>query len=602
MLTIQNVHKAFGSQIIFNGADLQMNSGDRFALMGPNGAGKSTLFRMLLGEVEPDEGEIVVRRDLRFGHLPQETASFHGRSVLEEALGSPEEHPDGHVDERAAAGAKKILMGLGFRTADFARPVEELSGGWRMRVAIARLLVEDPDVLLLDEPTNHLDLESLLWFQSYLQRWRGSLLVISHDRAFVNAVVGSIVELRDQQLRRYPGDYEHFLEMRRQEEEKLVAAYNRQQKEIEEYETFIARFRAQASKAPQVQSRIKMLEKMERIELPAELKKVKIRFPQPGRTGVRTLVLKDIHKSYGEVKVYQGLDFELERGQKMAFVGHNGAGKSTLLKLLAGVVPFESGERLPGLNVEVGYYAQHRVEMLNSDRTVLEEAQDTRRMNPDLFVRTVLGTFLFRGDSVYKKVRVLSGGEKSRLALVKLLLDPPNVLLLDEPTTHLDMASVEALTDALKEFEGTLCFISHDLFFVNSLADHVVHVERGKVTVYPGNYEYFQRRQAQKESEAEQEAAPPPARPSLEDVPAVSAVAPAAAEPGPSPEDRRAGKKARRKIKARIADLEDELSGLNGELASHFVKSDYKKLMALDEAIKRAEQELADRRKDLEGL
>jgi ATP-binding cassette, subfamily F, member 3 len=602
MLTIQNVHKAFGSQIIFNGADLQMNSGDRFALMGPNGAGKSTLFRMLLGEVEPDEGEIVVRRDLRFGHLPQETASFHGRSVLEETLGSPETHPDGHIDERAAAGAKKILMGLGFRTADFARPVEELSGGWRMRVAIARLLMEDPDVLLLDEPTNHLDLESLLWFQSYLQRWRGSLLVISHDRAFVNAVVGSIVELRDQQLRRYPGDYEHFLEMRRQEEEKLVAAYNRQQKEIEEYETFIARFRAQASKAPQVQSRIKMLEKMERIELPAELKKVKIRFPQPGRTGVRTLVLKDIHKSYGEVKVYQGLDFELERGQKMAFVGHNGAGKSTLLKLLAGVVPFESGERLPGLNVEVGYYAQHRVEMLNSDRTVLEEAQDTRRMNPDLFVRTVLGTFLFRGDSVYKKVRVLSGGEKSRLALVKLLLDPPNVLLLDEPTTHLDMASVEALTDALKEFEGTLCFISHDLFFVNSLADHVVHVERGKVTVYPGNYEYFQRRQAQKESEGEQEAAPPPARPSLEDAPTVSAVAPAAAEPGPSPEDRRAGKKARRKIKARIADLEDELSGLNGELASHFVKSDYKKLMALDEAIKRAEQELADRRRELEGL
>jgi ATP-binding cassette, subfamily F, member 3 len=329
---------------------------------------------------------------------------------------------------------------------------------------------------------------------------------------------------------------------------------------------------------------------------------VKIRFPQPGRTGVRTLVLKDIHKSYGEVKVYQGLDFELERGQKMAFVGHNGAGKSTLLKLLAGVVPFESGERLPGLNVEVGYYAQHRVEMLNSDRTVLEEAQDTRRMNPDLFVRTVLGTFLFRGDSVYKKVRVLSGGEKSRLALVKLLLDPPNVLLLDEPTTHLDMASVEALTDALKEFEGTLCFISHDLFFVNSLADHVVHVERGKVTVYPGNYEYFQRRQAQKESEGEQEAAPPPARPSLEDAPTVSAVAPAAAEPGPSPEDRRAGKKARRKIKARIADLEDELSGLNGELASHFVKSDYKKLMALDEAIKRAEQELADRRRELEGL
>jgi ATP-binding cassette, subfamily F, member 3 len=593
MLTIQNLHKAFGSQVIFDGATLQMNAGDRFALMGPNGAGKSTLFRMLLGDVEPDAGNIILRRDLRFGYLPQESAAFQGRSVLEETvapIGSP---ADDSLDERAAAGAKKILMGLGFRTTDFDRPVENLSGGWRMRVAIARLLVEDPDVLLLDEPTNHLDLESLLWFQSYLQKWRGSLLVISHDRAFVNAVVSGIVDLRDQKLYRYPGDYEHFLEVRRQEEEKLLAAYARQQKEIEEHETFIARFRAQASKAPQVQSRIKMLDKMERIELPPELKKVKIRFPQPARTGLRALWLKNAGKSYGPVTVYQNLDFELERGQKMAFVGHNGAGKSTLLKLLAGVVSPDTGERHVGLNVDVGYYAQHRVDMLDSDRTVLEEAQDTRRVNPDLFVRTVLGTFLFRGDAVYKKVRVLSGGEKSRLALVKLLLDPPNVLLLDEPTTHLDMASVEALIDALKDFEGTICFISHDLFFVNSLADHVVHVDAGKVTVYPGNYEYFERRQAQKSQEAEPLALARPAAP--------RAQAPAAAAPPalPAEEDRKLDKKLRRRLNAQIRGLEDELADLNSQLSSLFIKSDYKKLMELDEAIKRVEKELSEKRKQV---
>jgi ATP-binding cassette, subfamily F, member 3 len=597
MLTVKDVHKAFGAQVIFEGVSLQINEGDRIAIVGPNGAGKSTLFRVLLGEVEPDEGQVIARRGLRIGYLPQETAPFGDGAVVRGVAVFGREDL---VQHAAVAEAKKILMGVGFRVKDFERPVRELSGGWMMRVAIARLLLQKPDLLLLDEPTNHLDLESLLWFQDYLTALKGAILLISHDRAFLNAVARDILDLRRHQLHRYPGDYEQFLRMREQEEEQLLAAYKRQQKEIEDAEEFIARFRAQASKAPQVQSRIKMLEKMELIEIPPEIKKVRIRFPQPSRTGVRVLALKGASKSYGDVKVYDNLDFELERGQKTVFVGHNGAGKSTLLKLLAGVIPFDSGERALGLNVNVGYYSQHRVEMLHPERTVLEEANDTKRMNPDLFVRTVLGTFLFQGDSVFKKVGVLSGGEKSRLALVKLLLDPPNVLLLDEPTTHLDMVSVEALVGALQEFEGTVCFISHDLFFINSLADHVLHVEAGKVTLYPGNYEYFQRRQSQRSLEAETPAFTAPKR---EAAPTPMPAHP----PRTSPEDAQKARqeqkgrdKARRRLNAEIRELEEELADLNNQMASIFIKSDYQKLMLLDRSVKAVEKELSEKRTALE--
>ncbi len=607
MLTLRNVHKAFGTQVILEDASLQMNEGDRFALMGPNGAGKSTLFRMLLGQQEPDAGEIIIRSDLTIGHLPQENSDFLGGTVVEETVATVWDTLDDvrhSHDERRAAEAKKILMGLGFRVTDFDRPVENLSGGWRMRVAIARLLLQNPDVMLLDEPTNHLDIESLLWFQDYLQHWRGTILLISHDRAFVNAIVQGILDLRDHKIHRYPGDYDHFLAVREQEAEQLLAAYERQKKEIADMEEFISRFRASAAKAPQVQSRIKMLEKMERIEIPPEIKKVKIRFPQPSRTGARVLALKNASKSYGPVKVYENLDFELHRGQKVAFVGHNGAGKSTLLKVLAGVLPLDSGERVLGLNAEVGYFAQHRVEMLKSDRTVEQEANDTKRMNPDLFTRTVLGTFLFRGDSIYKKVSVLSGGEKSRLALVKLLLDPPNALFLDEPTTHLDMASVEALVQALKDYEGTLCFISHDLYFVNSLADHILHVEGGKVTLYPGNYEYFQRRIAQKaEEEAEGDSAPSAVAPKPTPSPAFPFQAkPSGADNNKAKENLKVRDKKRRQLNASIRELEDDLLKLTTKQASIFVQSDYQKLMELDESIKRVEKELAEAKQELAKL
>jgi ATP-binding cassette subfamily F protein 3 len=610
MLSVQNLHKAFGAHVIFDGASLQMNSGDRFAVMGPNGAGKSTLFKLILGQEQPDDGSVTVPRHVRVGYLPQETAELGGGSVLEESL-RPSSLVEGDDEPalptgdpgRLAAEAKKILMGLGFRVSDFDRPVSALSGGWRMRVAIARLLVEKPDLLLLDEPTNHLDLESLLWFQNYLQTWRGSLLIISHDRAFVNAVTKGILDLRRGQIHRYWGDYETFLGLRRQEEEQLLAAYNKQQREIESAREFIARFRAQAAKAPQVQSRIKWLEKQELIEIPPEVRTVKIKFPQPERTGLRVMSLKGVDKSYGTTVVYRGLDFELERGQRVALVGPNGAGKSTLMKVLAGAVPIDGGRRETGLNVKVGYYSQHRWEYLKSERTVLDEALDTPRLNPELMVRTVLGTFLFRDEAVHKKVGVLSGGEKSRLALVKFLLDPPNLLLLDEPTTHLDMASVEALVEALKAFEGTLVLISHDLYFVNALANHVVHVDAGRVSLYPGNHDDFLRLRA--------------ARTAAGDEPEVTGARPAAstaAAPNTdhgvksSAEDmqrwretERARTKRRKKANARLREIDEEVSDLTTRQSSVFIQSDYQKLMEIDAALKTLESERAALRAELDA-
>jgi ATP-binding cassette subfamily F protein 3 len=495
MITLRNVSKAFGDQILLDEVSLQINATDRFALVGPNGAGKSTLFKLIMGLEAPDDGEITLRTGMTFGYLPQETTDFLGKTVLEETLGEFQDGP-------SSARAKKILIGLGFKATDFERAVKELSGGWQMRVAIARLLLQEPDLLMLDEPTNHLDLESLLWFQDYLQNYRGAIFVISHDREFINGVVDRIVEVRDRKLNVYVGTFEDYLAQRKQEEENLIAAYKRQQKEIEELTDYINRFRAKASTASSVQSKIKYLDRMERIVIPEALQTVGFSFPQPARSGQNVLTIKDVRYSYdGKRWVYEGLDLTLERGQKIALVGPNGAGKSTLLKLLSGVILPQEGERKLGYNVECGYFSQHRAEMFRPGKTVLEEAINTKRNNTELAVRTVLGSFLFRGDMVFKKVEVLSGGEKSRLGLARLLLDPPNLLLLDEPTTHLDMASVDVLVEALKRFEGTICLISHDVYFLRELADHVIHVNQGKVTWYPGDYNYFLHKKAQEDSD-----------------------------------------------------------------------------------------------------
>jgi ATP-binding cassette, subfamily F, member 3 len=390
------------------------------------------------------------------------------------------------------ARAKKILNGLGFRERDFERAARELSGGWAMRAHLGRLLVQEPDLLLLDEPTNHLDLHSLLWFQNHLLSYPGAILMVSHDREFLNRLVGSIVELRYGQLNRYHGNYDDFVVQREANEANLLAAYNNQQREIARLMLFVDRFRAKNTKAAQAQSKLKQIERMDKIQAPlAEAGTIGFSFPQPRRSGQRVITLKDAHFAYGSNVVYDGMEFEVERGQRIVLVGPNGAGKSTLLKILGGVLQIQAGERELGHNVISGYYSQNRIEMLRMDRTVLEEALDTEQRVTEQFVRTLLGCFLFSGDAVDKPVKVLSGGEKSRLALVKLLINPPNFLLMDEPTTHLDMASIEALITALKQYEGTLVFISHDVYFIKALAGQVVHVEGGQLRKFAGDYNYY---------------------------------------------------------------------------------------------------------------
>jgi ATP-binding cassette subfamily F protein 3 len=446
------------------------------------------LFSIILGEQGPDEGKVTMERGISFGFLPQESAPAGDETVLELATMHAAEHSRWEVEPKA----RRILRGLAFRESDFDRPARALSGGWIMRAHLARLLVQQPDLLLLDEPTNHLDLESLLWFQEYLQGYPGAILMISHDREFLNALIGRVVEIAWQRLHVYAGNYDDYLREKEARAEQHRQAYENQQKEIAKLQDFADRFRAKASKAAQAQSKLKQIERMEKIEAPLEqAKTVAFRFPQPPRSGLRVMALRGVDFAYGDLVVYRGLDYEVERGQRTVLVGPNGAGKSTMLKLLAGMLEPQGGERVVGHNVRAGYFAQNRTEMLQPNRTVLAEAMDVENRQPEQFVRTLLGSFLFSGDDVLKPVAVLSGGEKSRLALCKLLLDPPNFLLLDEPTTHLDMASIEALIQALSGFEGTLVFISHDVHFIRKVATTVLHVSAGEVTPYAGDYQYY---------------------------------------------------------------------------------------------------------------
>src|SRR5205085_1618982 len=388
--------------------------------------------------------------------------------------------------------AKRVLAGLAFRETDFDRPARALSGGWIMRAHLARLLVMEPDLLLLDEPTNHLDLESLQWFQEYLKHYPGAIVMISHDREFLNQLVGSIVEISHSKLVRYRGNWDNYVEQKAAREEQQLAAYKNQQKEIASLQLFADRFRAKASKASQAQSKLKQIDRMEKIEAPVAREKTgPFRFPQPPRSGHRVITLKEVGHAYGEQVVYRDLNFEAERRQRKVLVGPKGAGKSTLLKLLAGVLPVQRGVRELGHNVKVGYFSQYRVDMLDPMQTVLETARDMPNPASEQVARTVLGSFLFRGDDVFKVTSVLSGGEKTRLALVKLLLDPPNLLLVDEPTTHLDIGSIDALVSALSQYHGTLIFISHDVYFIRAVAKTVLHINAGELTPYAGDYDYY---------------------------------------------------------------------------------------------------------------
>jgi ATP-binding cassette subfamily F protein 3 len=519
MLTIRNLKMTFGGRVLFEDASFAVNYGDRVALVGPNGAGKTTLFSIILKQLEPDAGEVARDEWTMVGHLPQEAEANGDETILDVATGRVDELPrlekrlhelekagdvsspeyleahakhDALNDAQVETKAKKMLRGLGFKDSDFTRRANEMSGGWIMRARLARLLVMEPDLLLLDEPTNHLDLLALLWLQNYLKNYSGAVLLISHDREFMDEVVTQVHEISERKLIAYTGDYGDYLRQREERYEQQLAAYKNQQKEIADLQAFADRFRAIPSKASQAQSKLKQIERLELIEKPmAPRKPFRFQIPPPPRGGQRAASLVGIHMAYGTNKVYAGLDLTIERGERTVLVGPNGAGKSTLLKILAGAVEFQKGERDLGHNAKIGYFSQHRAATLDPEKSVLDEVLAVAPEMREDEARAVLGSFMFRKDDIYKLTKVLSGGEKSRLNLVKFLVDPPNLLLMDEPTTHLDIHTVESLTLALERYEGTLVFISHDVHFIRHLATKVLHVNAGQVTPYVGGYDYF---------------------------------------------------------------------------------------------------------------
>jgi len=528
MITLNHIQKQFGSKVLFKDCSLQIGVRDRMGLVGPNGSGKTTLFKLILGEESIDDGEIRIAKGVKIGYLPQEVVAFTGNPVLDEVLKSlsgiislqdkmkileeelssmedPREQERlakeyGKLQERYTilggygleAEAKQILQGLGFKESDFNRATDELSGGWLMRIALAKILLQSPDLLLLDEPTNYLDLESLIWLENFLVNYPGAMVIVSHDRVFLNHLIDRIAEIETQKIDLYYGDYDHYLEEKEARRQTLEATYKTQQKKIEQTERFIERFRAKNTKSKQVQSRIKMLEKLERVELPKGKKKeIRFHFPAPKRSGHRVVEVKNLHKSYGDIKVYQGIDLTLFRGDKVVLIGPNGAGKSTLLKILAGVLDFEKGEMILGKDVTRAYFAQQQFDILHSENTVFEELLSIATDETQTELRTLLGTFLFSGEEVEKKVSVLSGGEKSRLVLTKMLLKPANFLLLDEPTSHLDIPSRNVLEMALNQFQGTICLITHDRHLINQIANKVMEIDRGTLHLFPGNYDYY---------------------------------------------------------------------------------------------------------------
>lgn len=527
MLNVTNISKSYGERVLFSGVTFNIGPRDRIAVIGPNGSGKTTLFEILVGNIIPDSGSIAMRKDIIIGYTKQELASFsaerlldhvahtsdkitgleHRITILHESLAEesdPEESAKllrelGDLQHKFETSggynieheAEVILSGLGFKTSDFHRPLSEFSGGWLMRVSLAKLLVLNPDMLLLDEPTNHLDLESCLWFEEYLKSYQGTVMVTSHDRAFLNRVVGKIFAIEPDDVVFFHGNYDEYVEARKQEMEIREATARRQEIKIQKQMRFIEKFRYKATKATQVQSRLKAISKIERVVVPRATKKIHFIFPEPARSGDDVISLKHIVKSYDGNTVYQDLNLTLKRNDRVALIGLNGAGKTTLLKILAGVLSFENGERKLGYNVTTSYYAQHQLELLDPANTVLEELQKAAPRIPDLQLRTLLGAFLFSGDNVFKKVMVLSGGEKARLSLAKMLVQPSNFLLMDEPTNHLDISSREMLIDALDAYRGTLCFITHDRTVIREIANKIVEIKNGVPIVFTGNYDEY---------------------------------------------------------------------------------------------------------------
>jgi ATP-binding cassette subfamily F protein 3 len=559
MLTIADVAKSYGTRELFSEVSLFIARTDRFGLVGPNGAGKSTLFNLILGEESADEGTITWERGADFGFLPQESAPVGDETILHIATSGrklePENDDDYDIDYTLEPRAKKILAGLGFREADHLKLARTFSGGWVMRAHLARLLVNEPALLLLDEPTNHLDLEALLWFQDYLTRYPGGLVVISHDRAFLNALCNGILELRAGTLHRYTGNYDDYVKEKEDRKAQQAAAFKNQQREIAHLQKFVDRFGAKASLASRAKSKEKQIERLKEnaIEEPMEeLKRINFRFPQPPRSGLKVVTLEHVQQAYGEHVVYRDLNFVAERGQRIVLVGPNGAGKSTLLKILGDVVPIQGGVCELGSNVVTGYFAQNRLDNLSADATVFENVMELRTVENQLTeqqVRAILGAFLFR-------------------ALARLLVHPPNLLLMDEPTTHLDIASIDALVGALKAYEGTLIFISHDVYFIRSLAETVLHVNAGRLTPYAGNYDYYLEKSRASNERAALTAGFTDARPPQRAAAVTPAPVPAAAAPARKP-DRNEIKRLRTevgKFEEAVAVLEKKQADLTAAL------------------------------------
>lgn len=528
MIDLSNISLQFNGKYLFKDVNYRISSGDKISLVGANGTGKSSLLKIIANKLEPESGKIGKQKNISIGYLPQDNVTHHGKTLLEESLsaftdiialqkkeiflsdslGNPnvtDEEKDDLINQlgevhhmlegldsySAESKVEKILLGLGFEERDLSRLTDEFSGGWQMRIALGKILICQNDLLLLDEPTNHLDIDSLDWLIGFLKSYKGALLIVSHDKNFINQVTNRTLEIFLGKFYTYKGDYDSYLKFKTERDVLTAQQFETQQKKLKETQKFIERFRYKATKSRQVQSRIKQLEKIDLVELPDEKSEINIRFPDPPQSGRIPMQLKSIYKSYGEKNVFSGIDFEIEKGEKIAFVGPNGAGKSTLSKIIAGVISFNSGERIIGHNAIISYYAQDVADNLDPDLDILETVYGIAEEKTIGQLRSLLGSFLFSGDDVFKKVGVLSGGEKSRVALCKILLTKANLIILDEPTNHLDYASKLILQKALIDFKGTLILVSHDIDFLKPLVNKVVDIRKGLIKIYPDGIQYY---------------------------------------------------------------------------------------------------------------